>query len=277
MMLVERVGHLRPEIAHPRRLLEEDLRQHGHEVLAGEGRRARERLEEHAAEREHVQSRADLLRAPRLLGRHVAERAEDRPRLRGDHLVEAGDAEVEELDLLHAAADEEEVRRLEIAVDDAARVHHAERLRHPAGERDGLVHVEAPVREAPGQVLPFEPLHGEELLARLDDAVVDVADEAGVAQLRDGLGLALEARVRGPRAIEADLHRHHLAREAVVGAEDLAHAPYPRELLELVPVPDDVAGSHGADEAIRAPGLRGSDSEPGRHRAPEARAEPHRR
>ena len=74
--VVEIARQLGPQLAEPRRLVEQDLREHRHHMIAGERRRAGQRLEQHAAEREHVRARADVAIASRLLRRHVAGRAD---------------------------------------------------------------------------------------------------------------------------------------------------------------------------------------------------------
>ena len=100
-----------------------------HEVRRVEGRRAMEQLEEDDSRRPHVGLHADLLvfllLAPRLLGRHVAQRADEPFAARGGaqrHRVGGeGDAEVDELG--RAAAErrlgEEDVVGLDVPVDHA--------------------------------------------------------------------------------------------------------------------------------------------------------------
>ena len=109
--------------------------QHLDDVAAGECRPAREHLEEDRAGREQIGARVDRL-ARDLLGRHVARRAHHLPGARElggraratSRRARAGrQAEVEQL---HAVRREEDVRRLEVAVDDAARVQRGERGQH---------------------------------------------------------------------------------------------------------------------------------------------------
>src|SRR5262249_34491649 len=74
--IVERLRQIGPRDADARRLLEQDLREHGHHVLAGERRLADQALVQQAAEREHVGARVDVAITFRLLGRHVTRRAD---------------------------------------------------------------------------------------------------------------------------------------------------------------------------------------------------------
>ena len=92
-------------------------------------------LEQHDAEREQIGAVIDRM-AERLLRRHVRDRAQHHPGhrdLRLGHLGgaaaildELGEAEVEDLD--QAALGAHQVRALDVAVDDAARVRLVERF-----------------------------------------------------------------------------------------------------------------------------------------------------
>ena len=114
-------------------------------VVARERQRAGRHLVEHDAEREQVGARVELP-AARLLGRHVRHRAQRRPRhrhslaMRGlvrrrrlGPLDQLRQAEVEHLGL--AARRHEDVRRLDVAVDDALGVRGVERVGDLHGER----------------------------------------------------------------------------------------------------------------------------------------------
>src|SRR5207248_8269688 len=95
-----------------------------------EWRRASKHLVENHARGEEIRAHVRRLAAD-LLGRHVADGAEDRAALRvqrlADRLEELGDAEVENLQ--PPVAREEEVGRLQVAVDDALVVGRAQPLR----------------------------------------------------------------------------------------------------------------------------------------------------
>ena len=93
-----------------------------------------------------------------LLRRHVARRAHQHPRLRELRgraerprplrVAGPGQAEVEQL---HAVRSEEDVRRLEVAMDDPARVQSAERGQDAEPDRDRLRHAQRPIAQALGQ------------------------------------------------------------------------------------------------------------------------------
>ena len=211
---------------------------------------SRDRLVEDAAEGEDVGGRERGL-AAELLRRHVAERADDR-RLVGQLVaVEAlgldgvavrrrrprprlGQAEVEQLH--HAVARDEDVLRLEVAMDDAARV----RRREAVG--DGRADLDGP---PPRQRAALEEAAQRVALEQLRDDVGEVAlllelIERQDVRMRDGrdrLRLALEtdARllVRG-ETVGEDFERDVAADALVVGAVDLAHAACPDRLDDVV-------------------------------------------
>ena len=240
-----RVGDLAAEIVDPGRVLEEDLREHGHEVRPGEGRRPGERLVEHAAEREDVRPRVDGLPAPRLLRRHVPRGPEHRPRLRrAAQRGEPRHPEVEDPHVLQAGAHEEDVAGLEVAVDDAPEVDRGQRLGDPVAHRHRLLDAEPPARQAMGEILSFEPLHHQVALPRGGHAVRPVPDQARVDQLGEELRLALEPPVPREVALEEHLHGDRLRRGQVLGIEDRAHPAQPRDVIELETSSYDVAGDH---------------------------------
>ena len=148
---------------------------------AGEGRRAGEHLVEHGAEREQVRARVGR-RALDALGCDVAGGAEQRLRERGAVLLgqqavgdgaaaQPGEAEVEDL---HApVGGEDDVRRLEVVVQDRAGV----------GGRESLCDLD---RDLDGPTLR-QPAAGEPLLQRLalDELEHDVGHVALAADVVD--------------------------------------------------------------------------------------------
>ncbi len=160
-------------------------------MSAAEGRLAREALEQHAAEREDVGARVDVLPAPGLLWRHVRGGPDEGACPREPRgLGEPGDAEVEQLHARGVAVHQEQVARLEIAVDDAARVDRRERGGGAHRERDRLVHGEHLALEPLLEILAIEPLHGEPRRARGAEPVRDVAHDTWARQLCEHPGLA---------------------------------------------------------------------------------------
>ena len=146
---------------------------------------ARERLPQHHADRPHVR-RAGSGIAGKPLGRDVGERAGNIA-LRGQRLRlgHAREAEVEELRRNSVSFGEEDVRRLDVAMEDARAMGVSEPLRDLGARLDsaGIVEVARAQRLA-------ERSSRNELVRDVDVAVVPGerirAQAAGVAQLRCG-------------------------------------------------------------------------------------------
>jgi hypothetical protein len=251
-------GHLGPQLAHPRRGAEQDLGQDGGGGVAVERRDTGQALEQHAAEREHVGAGVDRFAGAGLLGGHVTGGPEHRagPGERGAPLS-LGDPEVEHLDQVDAASGEHQVGRLEIAVDDSARVRGAKRFGDPGRERDGLAQGEWPPPEASLEVFAVDPLHGKESLSRGRHAVRDIADDARVGELREDLDLAREAL--GEMALLAgdDLDGHHLPRDRIARAKHRSHAAAADRLLDREPVTEQLPGRHEGSSLCSASGRPG--------------------
>ena len=132
---------------------------------------AGEELVEDEAERVDVAARRDLA-AGELLGRHVGRRA-GADRFTGD----AGEAEVGDADL--AAAVEHDVRRLEIAMDDAALVRGGESGADlPRDLERAIFREAADAAEQRREILAVHVLHRQERVA------VDLADVVDAADVR---------------------------------------------------------------------------------------------
>ena len=108
-----------------------------------------------------------------------------------------------EVEQLHAVRREEHVRRLEVAVDDAARVQRGQRGQHAEADRHRLGDAQRPAPQALGERLALEQLHGDEQLAAVLADLVDLADVRMVDAGR-GAGLAPEALARGLVAAPSD-------------------------------------------------------------------------
>ena len=184
--------------------------------------------------------------AARLLGGEVLRGAHDRARLR--HLRRAGarDAEVRHLQPLA----DEDVVRLDVAVDDPVPVCEAERLEDLVGVRERLRDRKRAARhdellEAPA----LDHLHRDVVGALGLAAVVD-RDDVRVRQGRGRLGLAAEAldeEIVVRVALVQDLDRDAAAEVLVLGEVDVRH-PARAELAH-----DAVAAvEKGVDERVGA-------------------------
>ncbi len=231
------LGHVGANAAHGQGLFEEDLREHRDDAPARERRALRQRLVEEAPEREHVGPRVDVARAARLLGRHVARRADEHPGLRQiAPQALARDAEVEHARLVEVAAGgEHHVRRLHVAVHDPARVRVTERGGDPRAERERVVHAEALALQARREALALEPFHREERPV-LPFAVRNVTNDVRVVEVREHLGLAHEARPLVDRAEQ--LQRDEPARSAIARAVHRRHPAGARVRKDLEAIGD---------------------------------------
>src|SRR5581483_11414671 len=147
---------------------------------------------EHRAEREDVGLRRDHT-AAQLLGTEISDRADERTGI-GDAPLERRerDAEVGEPHPYRIAfARDENVLRLHVAVNDAARVAVVERLRDLARDLDDL-RERRPLAHEIAKMLPLDVRHDEEESAGIDaDVIRD--DDAGMIELGDEPRFAAEA------------------------------------------------------------------------------------
>ena len=192
--------------------------------LAVEGRLSRQELVEDDAERVEIRARIDLA-AARLLGREVLRRPHDRARL--GHLARPGARDPEVRHLHAALAVDEDVVRLDVAVDDAMPVREAERGEDLARvlDRD----VDRSGAAADDQLLEgaaVEELHRDVVRVLRVAAVVD-RDDVRVVERRGVLRLAAEALdelVVVRVAVVEDLDRDAAAELLVLGEVDVRHA-----------------------------------------------------
>ena len=157
-------------------------------VLAGVGDDPGQRLVEDAAERVDVGGGADRAAAP-LLRRHVLGGADDRGAAEHAAVAERlGEAEVGEEG---AVAFDQDVVRLDVAVDDAGGVGGVERFGDLAEQGDGAGRRQRPVAvDRPPQVAALDQAHRDDQLAvdlaRVEDRhhrrMVEAGGEPGLAQ-----------------------------------------------------------------------------------------------
>ena len=157
-------------------------------------------------------------------------------------LGELGEAEVEHLELARGA--HEQVRGLDVAVDDAALVRGVERARHLHREVDGLRDRDRALLQQLLDALPVAQLHDDE---RPSVVLPDVVDDADVRVVERGgeVGLAVEARERGrvgrhPRRQE--LERHVAPELCIVRTVDDTHPAGAQ--LGLDPIARDGLADH---------------------------------
>ena len=205
--------------------------------LQAPGASLREHVVEHPASRVHVRPLIHLL-APPLLRRHVR---------RGPCAVHAlgpqqvGEPEVEELH--PAVLADEDVRGLQVPVQDASLVSVGKALRHLLGDAQGLGLGDAAFRDPLRQRLAPEEFH-HEVGARLARSHVVQRHDAGVVEARHRLGLPLDPVGRqvvpGPGKAKR-LHGDDPVQLGVERLVDRAEASPPHLATDLEPA-DAVPG-----------------------------------
>jgi hypothetical protein len=196
--------------------------------------------------------RASSCLSERLLRRHVVDRAENHPLLRDErggigarrrlHPDALGDAEIEHL---HARAADDDVVRLDVAMDDAMLVRFGESIGDAASDAADIRLRQRAARDEGRERLAFDELHHDErapfrFLERMDRRNVRVVE------LRGGSRFAPHARdCFGVRSnlLREDLDRDVAAEARVLCPPDLAHA----------------AGADASDQLVRAEHLVGGD------------------
>jgi len=200
-------------------------------------------LEESDAEAVEVRSLRARPQAVELLGAHVGTAARGEAReLRHAPVGERGEAEVEELG--RPVAHDEDVVRLEVAVQDPprVRVERVERPRDPLRDREHLVERQRPAAHLLDQGLALEELHGHvERGAALERRLVHVetADDVGMLDRPERRRLAQEELAELALALLVRGREDHLERDpapvdGVERAVDAAHAARAQDLVHLV-------------------------------------------
>ncbi len=232
-----------------RRLVAQDLHQHGRLRLGLERLAVDEQLVEDQPHREDVAAVIDGV-AAHLLRRHVVRRADDHADLRQPRLAGAGDPEIQDLQDVRVAA-ENQVGRLDVAVDDAVLVGEGEAAADLDDQLDALARVE---RSAPpdqlGQRLARDVLHGDERLAVVLADVVD-GDDVRVLQPRRQPRLALEALADVGVVDAQHLDRDEAIDGRVEGQEQRAHAALAEALADAIAI-DGLGQLHGVRVMSRA-------------------------
>ena len=216
---------------------------------AVEGRHARQDVVEHRAQAEDVGALVEPIpRAHRLLGRHERRRPA-RPAAhvevgvagnhQGRHLARHGarrshdrKAPVDQVDLPEGA--DQDVPRLDVAVEDAAAVGESDRLAdleksgHHLAERLGETGLPPGARAPVGQRVPLDPFHGEVTVPLAVDADLVHGRDVGVIELRGDLRLAdepLDLARPGRQIGGQDLHGGDSQQPEIADGVDRSHPP----------------------------------------------------
>jgi len=136
-----------------------------------------------------------------------------------------------------AIAEDEDVARLDVAMDDPVLVGIVKPVAHLLHEQELVLEEERPaLGDHLLELLALEELHHDEQVPVHFGEVVD-GDDVGVAQPRTGLGLPEEARAQLVGDLDVardDLERDHAVEDRVVRLENRAHAPAPDALEDPV-------------------------------------------
>ena len=222
---------------------------------------SRERLPEQDADRPHV-ALGCRLRAGQALGCDVRERsghvADGGQRVRA---VELGEPEVEQADRDLVAVLEQDVRRLDVAVDDPGSVRVRERVEHLGGDLDGVFVRELVRAHRLAHRSARDVLVGDVDVARVVPDVVR-AHAALVAEPARRESLALGPR-GGLSLARDDLERDVEAVALVAGEPDRARAAASERPHRAVAAEDELSGRMGrsrADDTGTRPLGRGAGS-----------------
>ncbi len=241
------------------------------------GGRSATHVKSRHAERVDIGGGRAFAEASRLFGRHVMRRPDHHPG-DGDRrfvvVLHPSNAEIDDLRAREVAPLEEDVARLEIAVDDAEGVGDAEAGGDASDEGERVVHRQRAALQAGAEILPVEPLHRDPVTPAVA-TVGHVADDRVVAERGEEPRFALES-FRAPTIGRAEeLDGDGLTGRAIPGAEHGAHRARARKLPELEAIPEDVHPDAEANiEACRA---RASCPLIGPCPSPRARRYPRRR
>ncbi len=237
--LAERPRDVPLEILRRHGPLRQDRLGDGREGVAREGELTGEHPVEHDAEGEEIRALVHLPLAE-LLGGHEVGAAEDLVGLGHLRADDVRDAEVH--DLGAPVGGDHDVRRLQVAVDDALRVRVLERVEALPGQAQHLLERQLLVLCECGERAPLDVLHHDERDPL--DGVPDVEDrhDALVQQLARGARLAVEALLvllpLGRRELHRgldQLHGHAPVDRGVAGEQDGSHRAAADRLLDDVP------------------------------------------
>jgi hypothetical protein len=252
---IEPTAHVAPDAPNRGRGRIQNLGAHLGDALTVERMLARQELVQEHAERPDVGASVDVRRVQHLFGRHVPRGTEALRRIRERATAfvreTLGDAEIEDFQdrVTVVATRQEEVRRLDVAVDERQRVRFGEPLARFEHEPNGLGRSErTDSSEKRFEPDAFEPFHDEVRFAALE--------RAHVVHPRDVLSLEERCRTRFVHethhefrvALEVranDLQRHLRFESQVGRLEHDPHTAFADELADSITAADEVTGSDG--------------------------------
>ncbi|MCI0681723.1 MAG: hypothetical protein L0Y71_06440 [Gemmataceae bacterium] len=244
----------------PRRIAVEHLQDRFQFGFGAERRPAGQQLVEDGAQPVHVHRRGQRFFRARLLRRQVARRADDGARARfqataiGAAAIDApGQPEVGNVRL--APGIEQDVARLEVAVEDAVLMGVMDRPRHLGQQRDRGLRVSDKLRRAPRQADAVDQLHAEVVLPFVFTDFID-RHNVRVVEIGRRFRLAMkpfDVGVAGQVAGEDHLQRNDAVETGLSSFVDHPHAAA-GDLFEqfvVADVADPVAGARLAGIAPR--------------------------
>ncbi len=215
-------------------VLLEDLEHGGRVALEAERVRARERLVEDDAHRVDVGPRVRGA-GVELLRRHVERRAEEALVAGRGPALQLGDAEIDHLH--HVGRGDQDVRRLEIAVDHALAVRLGDPLRGLVDPADHVLHggERERIAELVAEGHALDHLEDEVEVIVLDPGLVE-AHHVDVLDAHQGLGLAGQpgARRRRARRRRGEHLERAMAPRRVHRVVHLGEAACPEEALDAI-------------------------------------------
>ena len=261
--LVERLRQAGPQAAGPgRRLVDVGV----HQLVDAPGREgllAHQRLVQHAAQGVDVDAVVAARPGHEPFGRHVGGRADQRALLGEAGVAQARrDPEVDEVGELGPRPlrlRQQDVRGLDVAVDQRGAVGGVERRRDLLDDRDRPLRVERPGGgDRAAEVDALDEAHVQVELP-VDLAVVVDRDDVGLVQPGGHLGLAPEARGEPLVAAVGDgeaLERDRALLAQVGGPVHLAHGPAPDHPLD--PVRAEAFARHTGDRSQKRMPFQGT-------------------
>ena len=240
--------------------------QRGHNICTGERLFPRSHLIQHHAEREDIRSRVQRL-IPRLFRGHIHRGSRQhthsgqriflrRTAVRRDVLVayQLGQAKVE--DLRAAVSSKEDIRRLDIAMNNAFGMRRDQRIRHLDRDLEQLLHLHGFAMQPLLQALPLQLLHDDE---GVPVVIVDFVNRAdvGMVQLRGRPRFPLKAveRLTIPnQVVRNELQSDMPAQAGVFGFIHYSHAAAAQ--FSQNAIVGDRLTDHGKSPLRRAPNVR---------------------